>query len=332
MNLKNAINILNIEEFKSVEDLKRLFRVLAHKYHPDKNPDKDTGDQFRQVITAYEFCLDHIEELCAHFDAQTPTPVETESARDVIENLDDIFEDIFGFSQSGRVLGYHEPQEIFLTVDEFINGATKRQKMVAYRKCPDCSGAGAKDGAHARVCSHCFGKGIIKKSSSLKKKAKVCPKCGGRGRNVKLMCEGCNGFGRLKQYHSQEITIPIGLQPLEIYTLTAFDRETKLNTEVFIRPCVLHDDVFQIDHYDLLCQYHIDFNSQSFQNRVRLLTPAGEVELIIPQNVQDRQVVVVKGAGLFKGVQKRERGDLKVLIRNKKPSLWRRFWGGIFGA
>lgn len=330
---------MRLETFRHVDDLKRLFHRRAHDYHPDKNPHQDASALFRELIAAYELCLDNVAELSRRFGIRPPSLQETQAARQVIENLDDIFEDIFGFSKSGRVLGYHEPQEVWLAIEEFFTGVCKTQKMIAYRKCPDCQGSGARGGAHARVCSYCFGKGTIVRQSLLARKRHICAKCRGRGRNAALFCERCDGFGRLKQYHTQEFTVPTGLKPFEIYTLEALDKETRLKTQVFVELKPLRHPVFRIEGANLLCELHqslgdsplgkLPLGGSPLQNCATALdlclkTPGGEVAITIPPGVRDGQILVVKNAGLFTDVQKKSRGDLHVTIREKKRGLLER--------
>lgn len=155
MDLKQAIKLLQLEKFNGVDDLKKEFRQLAHRYHPDKNPGAAAVIQFRKILEAYRFSLQHITDLFGHFGLQESSQ-DAETARAAIKNLDDIFEDIFGFSKSGRVLGYHEPQVVSLTLEEFALGAKKRQRMIAWVKCPECRGNGALPGTSVKICSYCL--------------------------------------------------------------------------------------------------------------------------------------------------------------------------------
>lgn len=329
MNLKTAINTLELKEFRGIEDLKAQFYKLAHLYHPDKNPDEDS-QVFRDMLGAYEYALSHISELCTHFDVPEQ-PDDEVTAKSTIENLDDIFEDIFGFSKSGRVLGFQEPQVVYLKLEELVLGAKKRQKMIAYAKCPTCQGIGAREGASARVCTYCFGHGVIKGHRFQKIRRRICPKCKGRGREIARACERCNGFGRLRRFHNQEFTLPLGLQPHEFYTITGYDRDTKGATEIFIEPRLLRHPIFQIDNYDLLCEYHVDFTDLNQALNLKLTTPFGSVPMMVPTDAQRGDAIRIKGAGLYKDALKKKRGDLVVTLVSKKKSILTRLFGGLFG-
>ncbi|MBU1918792.1 MAG: DnaJ C-terminal domain-containing protein [bacterium] len=330
MNLKKAIKILNIRKLNSLEQLRTTYLNRAHEAHPDKNPEKDTTEDFRKVMEAYEFCLGHIDDLFKHYNIKEQPSAEEISKKTRVENLDDIFADIFGFSQSKTTIGYLEPQIIYLTLHELMTGVLKKQKMMAYRKCPDCRGIGAKSGHIARICTYCFGQGVIKKKKT-EKNPRGCPRCFGRGRIVTDKCARCQGFGRLKQYHQQKFYIPVGLKPNEQFTIKSQDLITNKQTEICIEPRLYRDPIFQIDNYDLVCQYHVDFHSHNKDESLKLKTPIEEVPFVIGKKVKKGDVIRIQGKGLYKSNSKKDRGDLFINICSKKHSLFKRLWGGLFG-
>lgn len=130
MNLKLAIQLLGITEFTGIEDLKKCFHEQAHRTHPDKNKNSQSDQEFRDLVQAYRYALENLGELYAHF-GMTETEQDEFTAKTTIENLDDIFEDIFGFSKSGRVLGSQQSQVIYVKLEEFLSGAKLRKKMNA---------------------------------------------------------------------------------------------------------------------------------------------------------------------------------------------------------
>lgn len=323
MDLKTAIKILELKKFQGIEDLKRCFYRLAHRYHPDKNPNEDS-QIFRDVLGAYEYALKHIPELFDYFGLKHKLQDEV-TARTTIENLDDIFEDIFGFSKSGRVLGFQEPQKITLRVEDLFFGTRKRQKMVAYVKCPECGGNGARRGTAAKLCTYCFGHGTIKGQ-------RLCPKCQGRGRDVPRKCGRCDGFGRLRRHHWQEFAVPVGLKPGEMYTLDSLDLDTNEPTEIFVKPEVLPHPIFQIDKYDLLCEYRVDFKKLRQPLPLTLKTPIGKIPITIPADAKEGDRIRVRNRGLYKDRHLKKRGDLVVTLKDRRRSLLSRLFGGIFGT
>lgn len=329
MTLKDALQILEIQEFHGVEAVKTQFRQLAHRYHPDKNPDPQQSEKFNEILKAYRFILNNITDVFHHFEVSDQDMAGEEmSARVAIDNLDDIFDDIFGFSKQGRVLGYHEPQTLYLKVSEFAHGAKKKEKLISYKVCLECQGAASQPGTVAKTCSVCFGKGTLKGRAG-------CPKCKGRGRLVAKPCLRCDGFGRLKQFRQLEFEIPTGLQPQEIYTLEAQDTENKQKTQLFLEPRLLRDPIFQIDKYDLLCQYHLDFNQVQLPLHLRLTTPYGKIPVTVPGGAKAGDCLVIPKQGLYQNAGKTQRGDLRLTLKSKRKFGWkslkqafRDFWGG----
>lgn len=331
MQLSEAKKILRLRQFDGLDGLKRRFHQLAHQYHPDKNEDPDAAEKFRDVMAAYQCALENISELYEEFHLKQEPGLKEKASKIVVENIDDIFEDIFGFSKSERVLGYHEPQIVWLTLKEFMLGVQKRKKLVAYKKCETCVGIGARAGTSAKICTHCFGQGFIKKTKRTQIKRKPCPKCFGRGRQVMVPCADCNGFGRLRQFHVQEFSIPVGMLPYQVYTLESFDVQTKSKANLFLEPRPLRDPIFQIDKYDLLCEYHSDLKEHVKKRVVMIATPAGKEKLLIPENAKNGDVLVLPGAGMYQDSTKKKRGDLRVTLRDKKQSWMKRIFGRLFG-
>lgn len=327
LDLSRALKILEIRTYSEPEDLKKAFRALAHRYHPDKNPRPEAGELFRDVLEAYQFCLENLEVLTCHFGLK-PAPELLSKDRLVIENLDDIFEDIFGFTRAGRVLGYQEPHALGLTLKEFLFGGAKIEKLPAYESCRDCRGVGASQGTLARLCRHCFGKGYYLKKNGREAKRKLCPQCQGRGREMEKPCLSCGGFGRLKRIRRQKFALPLGMTPGGLYTLAGADEKTGQATEIFIQAFFVGDSIFQIDNYDLLCEYLMDFSRHKTSVILNFETPFGKKALEIPQAAKSGDVMIVPNAGLYKNGARTEQGVLKITLKQKKPSLLKRVFGG----
>lgn len=327
LDLFKALKILKIRSYHQPEDLKKAFHQLAHQYHPDKNHDRDTTQDFRNLLHAYQFCLEHLDDLSRYFDVQINSYHEKETIQKQIENLDDIFSDIFGFSHSGRVLGYVEPQDVFFHLQDFLFGGEKVLKLIAYENCSDCSGSGAEKGTIARICRYCFGKGYIVKKGNTQNFEKICPQCEGRGREIERPCLKCQGMGRTPIHKKQKLHIPLGLQPDEKYTLTAYDLDSTKQREVHIRARFLGHSIFQIENYDLICEYHMDFRKHQKDQDISLETPFGPRVIRIPGTARPNQVLTLSEGGLFKNAQKTERGQLKIKLKQKSESWFKRLWG-----
>lgn len=326
MNFSQAIKVLKLDSFTGPDDLKRCFRDRVHESHPDKNPHADVNE-FHQILEAYRYLAQNLDDLYNHFELQDePTVTERSTITESLDELDDIFDDIFGFSKAGRVFGYHHPQSLVLTLKELALGATLQRKMEAYVSCMTCSGQGTAKGGRGRICSYCFGRGCLG-AVEKNKKIRGCPQCRGRGRIVSPMCPVCDGFGRLKRVHKQEVKIPRGLKLDEPYTLAGFDHDLKRETELYVIPVLGESMGFQVDQWDLLWECSVR-SDQSKESEI-LKTPWGPVTIPIPRPLDDQQKVCFKGLGLFRGPGA-ERGDLVVTFKQRSPSWFERYFGGWF--
>ena len=298
--------------------LRQRFHELALRYHPDKNQADEAILRFRQVVEAYESCLANFDELSRHFGVTQKEII----VRPVV-STDDIYAEIFGYDSSGgRMLGFYEPQKLFLSLDELAKGTVLTKKLVAYRACPPCKGSGSLNGSMAKICRHCFGQGLIRLRDGTRQD---CPQCHGRGRSVAKPCQRCQGFGRLRVYHRQRVTLPIGMKPGEIYPLESFDLVSNGPVQIFLQPVFLPHKVFQIENFDLLCQRRID--PTQCGKSLLITTPLETTVLEIPQAAQSGQVVKIKGAGLYADRTRTRRGDLRVVLIVKKWPWWRRLFG-----
>lgn len=333
MDINKAVQILQLNEFKNARELQKKFYQLAHEYHPDKNQSVDANQRFRFIVEAYEYCLENLDVLARFFGQNqvAQNDILIKSPVDSIKNIEDIFEDIFGFSKTGRVLGFETPCVVYFTVKEFCLGAKKIQKIPAYINCEDCHGLGAAKGTPASICRYCFGQGVIHKVVSSAKQDKIkimCPQCEGRGRQIKIVCQTCLGSGRLKKLHKQKFVVPQGLKPGESVSLQSYDLILQKQSQIFIEPRVLRDRIFQIENHNLLCEYHAESKRQNTAHIIYLKTPFGLEKATIPSSVQNNDVIRVLNAGLYKDPLGRERGDLIMKILFKKTSFLKKLFGG----
>lgn len=351
MNFYQAIQILKISSTPKPEEIKKAYRQLALKYHPDRNPDNEEAiGLFRECSEAYHYLIHHMNEW---FFSETDQKKQT--SQELIQDFEDIFDDIFGFTKEDRIIGYHDPQDFFLTLPELAFGVTKRQKLISYEKCSQCAGTGGAYKAGANICTYCFGGGqIFWTTPENEKKNKKCPKCFGRGRNVKKSCKRCDGYGRLKVYQLQEVVFPRGLTPNKDYTLHSRDLKKNQLLDLYVKPRVKNHPVFQVESCYLVCQYPVTNGVAQKGGKVRFPGLWGWIELTIPPQTKSGYVLEMPGEGLFEAPVKTKRGDLKIILKvlgqkkalkmakkflnevsqdnpvygNIKKSWWRRLFGG----
>lgn len=317
LQLNQAIAILALTSYRTVEDLKSAFRSLAHRYHPDKNPGRDTSAKFRELMRAYQYCLEHLDELSLHFLAPPPPlNFKTDLA---IGNMDDIFADIFGIGGQGRLCGFLPAETVTLKLADFARGGDKILRVTAYTACARCHGGGVEPGGSSRLCRQCFGFGASQRRVGGVEKSQTCPACLGRGREMDLPCRACDGYGVTPRRGRYRLRLPLGISPLCRYTVAVFDRAGRPQGHAVIMPRPLPDKIFQIESCELLCDYYADYARRS----VILTTPYGDVSVDIPLTAHDGFKLRIPGAGLPTG-ERNSRGDLVVTILRHRDSLWRR--------
>jgi len=234
LNYQISLQILDLPQAPSPEVVKRAFRNKALLYHPDRNTEKQATIHFRQCVEAYEFLVEYYKENpWVPKISQESEVAEKKPPEKINWNIEDIFDDIFGFTREDRILGYQKPQPVFLTQNELASGVTKEIKLLAYEKCEACKGLGSEGKTHSSLCTYCFGQGKIETDRS---ETKTCPRCEGRGRNIEKNCVICNGFGRLPQKKKMKVVVPAGFKVGETYTLHGEDLKTGKKLDLFVQP------------------------------------------------------------------------------------------------
>lgn len=282
---------------------------MALRYHPDKNPDDQKAlERFRLCTEAYNYLIEN-------FSLNQVSLQELNQDVSVkIEDLNDIFDDIFGFTREDRILGIQEPQSIELTLQELAFGVTKTLKLYAFEKCISCQGNGSLQETHPIICTYCFGKGQIKANVGQKQQHQPCPRCFGRGRLVRQPCPDCDGFGRIRKFYKQTIKIPQGLCPNASYTIQSTVVGSAKVCDLFILPQLLPHPFFRVEGYDVLCDYPFPKKNLSQENKWSIPTLWGWSEFKIPSQVVNGEIVSLKGYGLYTSPLKQKRGDFNIRL------------------
>lgn len=251
MNYNEALQILGVSNPPALNQVKKSYRQLALQYHPDRNSGNPAAsDHFRTITEAYNFIVEFTEKW-GEDGVPVARPLPSSASPVRVEDTADVFDDIFGFTREDRIMGYQFPQLLWLTQAELTRGAKKKIHLFSYEKCSSCLGSGSEGKRLATICTYCFGGGRI--TAGLEKKKKICPKCGGRGRQVKKPCARCNGFGRIGKKRRQEVDIPASLSAGKEYTLHARDLKTGKKLDVFVRAELKKPSFFTIENGNVLC-------------------------------------------------------------------------------
>lgn len=217
--MKDYYSILGVSRNATQEEIKKAFRRLARKYHPDLNAgDKSAEEKFKEINEAYSCLSDPIRR--ANYDryGTAEGPTGNGFGFETYTTFTDIFEDIFegffgnfGFKKKRPTKGDDLRYDLTITLEEAAFGAEKTIKFPRWEECKICRGSGIKPGSQPIICSSCGGSGHIRYNQGFFSISKTCTKCGGTGRITKDPCIDCSGIGKIRVEHEITIKIPPGV-------------------------------------------------------------------------------------------------------------------------
>ena len=328
MTKRDFYEILGVAREASAEDLKRAYRRLALKYHPDKNPgDKQAEEQFKELGEAYEILSD--PDKRAAYDrfghaAFAPGGAARPGAGPQwggFHDPFDIFREVFGGGGGGGLEDFFEqafgqprgasrrggPQRgsdlrYDLEID-FEEAARSVEKEISFTKpdtCPDCDGRGAAEGARASTCPTCQGRGQVAHSRGFFTVASTCPRCNGAGQIISNPCKKCGGEGRIPQHRKIKIRIPAGIED-SARLRSSGNGEAGLRGgpagDLYVVIRVRPHEIFARDGDDLLCEVPVSFTTAALGGDIEVPTLNGPANLKIPPGTQHGTVFRLRGKG-----------------------------------
>jgi len=339
---RDYYEVLGVTRGASAEEVKKAYRKLAVKHHPDKNPgDKSAEEKFKELGEAYEV-LSNGDKRAAYdqyghsaFDPRRRASQGGAGAgfhdpmdlfREVFGKQGGIFEEFFGGSgrrdpsqpQRGSDLRY----DMELTFEEAVHGCEKEISVTKEDRCDTCSGSGSEAGSKVKTCAMCGGRGQVMMSRGIFSVTQTCPSCEGAGKVIETPCRVCHGKGRHEKSSKIKIRIPAGVDSGSRLRSTG-------NGEGGVRGgspgdlyVVLHikpHDIFQRDGEDLMCEIPISFVQAALGAEVEVPTLTGKAHIKVPAGTQSATVFRIKGAGV-KSLQGYGHGDLHVRVNVEIPS------------
>jgi molecular chaperone DnaJ len=340
---RDYYEVLGVERSADLEDIKKAYRKLAIKYHPDKNPgDKVAEEKFKELGEAYEVLCEPQKRAAydqyghAAFDARARaggTAWGAAGFHDPFEifrevfgaGTSSIFDELFGGGradptapQRGDDLRY----DLELDFEEAASGCEKEITVTKPERCNVCQGAGAETGSRTRTCGTCGGRGQVISSRGIFSIAQTCPHCQGAGRVIDRPCRACRGTGRREHSSKIKLRIPAGVD-------TGARLRSGGNGEAGLRGgppgdlyVILHvrpHDLFHRDGDDLLCEVPVSFVQAALGADIEVPTLNGNATIKIPAGTQPGAMFRLKGRGV-KNVQGYGHGDLHVRIQVEVPS------------
>ncbi|GAB1232744.1 molecular chaperone DnaJ [Ferrigenium sp. UT5] len=335
MSKRDYYEILGINRDASEEDIKKAYRKLAMKHHPDRNPDNPKAEeQFKEAKEAYETLSDGQKRAAydqyghAAFEAGGMgggNPFGSNGAGAQGFDFGDIFGDIFGGGRGGRSQAHRGADlryNMEITLEEAARGTTKQIRIPVMEECETCHGTGAKPGTSPVTCSTCGGQGQVRVQQGFFSIQQTCPRCHGSGKQISSPCGTCHGSGRIKQHKTLEIKIPAGIDNGMRLRHSGHGEAGShgaphgdLYVEIHIKP----HSVFERDGDDLHCEMPISFTTAALGGEIEIPTLDGAARIKIPPETQSGRQFRLRGKGI-KGMRTHAHGDLHCHVIVETPS------------
>ncbi len=333
MSKRDYYEVLGVNRDAGDDEIKKAYRKLAMKFHPDRNPDnKEAEEKFKEAKEAYEMLSDPQKK--AAYDRYGHAGVDPSmgagpGAQGFEGGFADAFGDIFGdlFGGGGRggrsnvYRGADLRYNLEITLEEAARGAEKTIRIPTVEECGTCNGSGAKPGTHPKPCPTCQGHGQVRVQQGFFSIQQTCPKCHGSGKIIPDPCRDCGGAGRTKKQKTLEVKIPAGIDD-GMRLRHAGHGEPGLNGgppgDLYVEIHIRKHAVFERDHDDLHCEMPISITTAALGGEIEIPTLEGMARLKIPAETQSGKVFRLRGKGI-KNVRSHVHGDLMCHVVVETP-------------
>jgi molecular chaperone DnaJ len=337
---RDYYEILSIERTADGEEIKRAYRRLAMKYHPDRNPnDPEAEAKFKECAEAYEVLADPSKrqryDQYGHEGLRGQGAAGHDFSRMNVQDIFSMFNDIFGGGagggggRRGPARGYDLETEVALSLEDVLRGTEREVEFTRLDVCEKCTGTGAKPGSKPVTCQTCGGQGRVQQAGlgGMFRMVTACPACGGRGHVVKELCDSCRGKGRQPKRRKLSVKIPPGIMDGQAVRvagegeppppeLSPKGEGMKGDLHVVVR--VKEHQMFHRDADHLLLEMPIPFTQAALGADVQVPTLDGSETLRIPRGTQFGAMFRVPGKGL-PNLRSGRRGDVVVVAKIEIP-------------
>jgi len=330
---KDYYEILGVNRDATADEIKKAYRKLAMKHHPDRNPDNPKAEGlFKEAKEAYEILTD--EQKRAAYDQYGHAGVDpsmgagagAQGFGNFSDAFGDIFGDIFGGAAGGRgrsnvYRGADLRYNMEVSLEDAARGTETKIRIPVMAQCGTCHGSGAKAGTQPITCTTCGGHGQVRMQQGFFSVQQTCPKCHGTGKMVKDPCAACHGAGRLKQHKTLSVKIPAGVDEGDRIRLSG-EGEAGVNGgptgDLYVVIHLKPHNIFQRDGGNLHCEMPISFTIAALGGEIEVPTLDGHAKMKIPAETQTGAVFRLKGKGI-KPLRGGERGDLMCHVVVETP-------------
>jgi molecular chaperone DnaJ len=335
---RDYYEVLGVDRNIGEEDLKRAYRKLAVKYHPDKNPgDHEAEEKFKELGEAYEALSDPNKR--AAYDRYGHAAFQNGMGGGGFHDPFDLFREVFsggggggvfeqffggggGVDSSGRQRGSDLRYDLQITLEEAAKGCEKEIEIRKLDACEPCTGSGAQKGSKAVTCPTCRGRGQVVASRGFFQVAQTCPACHGSGRIIEKPCPSCQGEGRVEKTSRVKIKIPAGIDSDSRLRSTG-GGEAGLrggaSGDLYVVVHIKEHEVFTRNGMDLACEVPIPFTTAALGGEIRVPTLDGAVSLKIPAGTQSGSTFRIRGLGM-PALQGLAKGDILTYVQVEVPT------------
>jgi molecular chaperone DnaJ len=326
MSKRDYYEVLQVSNGASEAELKKAFRRLAMKYHPDRSPDDAEAEaKFKEAKEAFEVLSS--SEKRAAYDQFGHAGVDQSAGGFGGGGFGDAFSDIFGdiFGGGGgrsRVRkGADLQYNLELSLEDAVNGTTVKIRVPTLKHCTTCSGSGAKPGSSPETCDTCGGHGQVRMQQGFFSVQQTCPSCRGSGTTISDPCNTCNGNGRIKESKSLSVDVPGGVDNGDRIRLSGEGEAGDAGAppgDLFVQIHVKTHPIFERDNADLYCDVPISIVLAALGGEIEVPSLGGRLNLKIPAGTQSHKLFRMRGKGI-KPVRGGPVGDLICRIVVETP-------------
>jgi molecular chaperone DnaJ len=331
---RDYYDVLGLSKGASEEDIKKAYRKLAMKFHPDRNQGDDAKvaeEKFKEAKEAYEMLSDEQKRAAydqyghAGVDPNMRGGAEGFGGGGFAEAFGDIFGDMFGQQRRGGGRQVYRGSDLSyameVSLEEAARGKDAQIRIPSWDNCETCSGSGAKPGTSAKTCGTCQGSGAVQMRQGFFSVQQTCPHCQGKGKVIPDPCGTCSGQGRIKRQKTLEVKIPAGIDD-GMRIRSSGNGEPGTNGgppgDLFIEIRLRKHDIFERDGDDLHCSVPISMVTAALGGEIDVPTLDGKAAIDIPEGTQHGKQFRLRGKGI-KGVRSSYPGDLYCHIAIETP-------------
>ncbi len=332
MSKRDYYEVLGVGKQTDAKEIKKAYRRVAMKYHPDRNPDDaDAEEKFKEATEAYEVLSD--EQKRAAYDQYGHAGVDPQMGAGGAgfggANFSDIFGDVFGDifgggggrSRSGPQRGSDLRYNLSLSLEQAVHGDTLKIKVPTLKTCTVCDGSGAKPGSKPVTCGTCGGTGQVRMTQGMFSVQQTCPNCRGRGTIIKDPCPACHGQGRVEETKTLSVKVPPGVDTGDRIRLAGEGEagpEGGAPGDLYVQVSVRDHAIFSRDGEHLYCDVPISFPDAVLGGEFEVPTLDGRIRLKIPPETQTGKMFRLRGKGV-KPVRGGSVGDLICRVMVETP-------------